>query len=318
MNKQFVIEEISAEEYTSYMKKASVVYSNADFYKLNADKAEYIVYLAVKKGSIPRFRVSFGIKDSVAKCPFSAPFDGMEILKNNTTLDRYEEAVDSVLSYAVNKRWKKIQITLPPLFYNKQELSGWVNILFQKGFSVASINVNHALNLKKMYSENYMQKIQYNARKNIKLALKSELVLRECKNEEEKIEAYDIIAANRASRGYPLRMSCQQVMDTIKIIDHEMFLVQDAGDSIAAALVFHSANNIAQVIYWGDRPGFRDVKPMNFLAYELVQFYGENGYRYLDIGPSTENSVPNYGLCDFKESIGCERDLKFTFEKEIF
>ena len=35
------------------------------------------------------------------------------------------------------------------------------------------------------------------------------------------------------------------------------------------------------------------------------------------IGPSTESSIPNYGLCEFKESIGCEINQKFTFSKEI-
>lgn len=39
--------------------------------------------------------------------------------------------------------------------------------------------------------------------------------------------------------------------------------------------------------------------------------------KYLDIGPSTENSIPNYGLCDFKESIGCRRSLKYTMVKEL-
>ena len=34
----------------------------------------------------------------------------------------------------------------------------------------------------------------------------------------------------------------------------------------------------------------------------------------LDIGPSTENGIPNYGLCEFKESIGCSVTMKYSFE----
>jgi len=39
--------------------------------------------------------------------------------------------------------------------------------------------------------------------------------------------------------------------------------------------------------------------------------------RYIDIGPSTENSIPNYGLCEFKESIGCDISPKYTFYKYL-
>jgi hypothetical protein len=34
------------------------------------------------------------------------------------------------------------------------------------------------------------------------------------------------------------------------------------------------------------------------------------------IGIATENSVPNYGLCEFKESIGCKMAPKYTYYKK--
>ena len=33
------------------------------------------------------------------------------------------------------------------------------------------------------------------------------------------------------------------------------------------------------------------------------------------MGPSSENSYPNYGLGDFKESIGCKVSMKYSFSK---
>jgi hypothetical protein len=56
---------------------------------------------------------------------------------------------------------------------------------------------------------------------------------------------------------------------------------------------------------------------MNFLSYKIFEFYKKTGIRIVDIGPSTENSVPNHGLCEFKESIGCDISTKFTYRKEI-
>ena len=52
---------------------------------------------------------------------------------------------------------------------------------------------------------------------------------------------------------------------------------------------------------------------MNFLAYHVFNFYKKNGIKVIDIGPSTENSIPNHGLCEFKESIGCDISPKHSF-----
>ena len=52
---------------------------------------------------------------------------------------------------------------------------------------------------------------------------------------------------------------------------------------------------------------------INFLAYQLIQYYTKKGIKILDIGISTEDGIPNYGLCDFKESIGCFLSSKIIF-----
>ena len=53
---------------------------------------------------------------------------------------------------------------------------------------------------------------------------------------------------------------------------------------------------------------------MNCLTYNVFRHYSDAGLRILDIGPSTEDGVPNYGLCEFKENIGCGISLKYRFE----
>jgi hypothetical protein len=73
--------------------------------------------------------------------------------------------------------------------------------------------------------------------------------------------------------------------------------------------------DIVQVIYWGDLPAYSEFKTMNYLSYNIFIYYKKLGVKYVDIGISTELSVPNHGLCEFKESIGCDLSLKFTFSK---
>ena len=95
----------------------------------------------------------------------------------------------------------------------------------------------------------------------------------------------------------------------------DIFIVKKDNVSIAAAFIYYINNEVCSVIYWGDIEGYSQVKPINYLSYQLIQFYGEKGIKYLDIGISTEDGVPNYGLCDFKDSIGCFPSSKYIFTK---
>lgn len=146
--------------------------------------------------------------------------------------------------------------------------------------------------------------------------MQAELTLEQLAPEHAK-QAYDVIAQNRSERGFPLRMTWEQVLETIQLVKADFFLVKKEQTSIAAAVVFHVADGIVQVIYWGDLPQYAECKTMNFLSYRLFEHYKNQGVKMIDIGPSTEDSIPNYGLCEFKESIGCEVRIKTEFYKNL-
>ena len=87
----------------------------------------------------------------------------------------------------------------------------------------------------------------------------------------------------------------------------------DTWTDVAAAQVFHVAKDTAQVIYWGDLAAYSHLRTMNRLAAFMYDHFSRLGVRILDIGPSTEDGEPNYGLCSFKEDIGCEVCTKHIF-----
>lgn len=310
---------ITPEEYKTLIKPHNkIFYNSAEFIELNRDKTDEIFYTAALEDESPRFIFAFGVRDDSAKSPFSAPFAIPVSLRKNPGLKNYDEALDSLEEFARLNHWKQIRFTLPPLFYFREELAGWLNSFYRMNWKVMNIDINYALNLETVYSDDYVKDIiGFKTRRNLNIAIKSNLEILPCMNDDETLRAYNVIAENRAGKGFPLRMSYEQVMNTVKLVGHEMFIVRHGHDDIASALVYRVSDDTAQVIYWGDRLNFREFRPINFLSYQLIQFYGSQGFSWLDIGPSTENSIPNYGLCDFKESIGCERDLKYTIFKEL-
>ena len=206
---------------------------------------------------------------------------------------------------------------MPPTMYNETFISKQINTLYRKGFVLNTIELNYAIFLEntELSSLNYLSRA---ARKNLNISKNSNLRFVKGKSNQEFNEAYQIISKNRASRGYPLRMTWEQVYETSKVLQADSFLVRYEEEVIvASAIVFHVNKEVAQVIYWGDIPEYSNFKVMNFLAHELFSYYKEKGIKVVDVGPSTENSIPNYGLCDFKESIGCSVSQKISMVLDL-
>ena len=291
------------------------VYNTMPFAETNRNKVDEILYIVVYKEDSPRFGCVFGVIGDVWKCPFSAPFGYIEPLKKGQSVWDFEEALCAVESVAKERKCAILSITLPPTFYSEGVINTWYAVMISHGWKCQCADINFAINLQQM-DEEYMSKISYNARKNLKKALKLEMSIKECLSIEEKKEAYEIIQRNREYKGYPLRMTEEQVLRTIEVVPAHVYMVSDS-EKLAAALVYDVTSKVSQVIYWGDVPECQGKNAINYLSYELVDIYLKRGMHYLDIGPSTENGVPNYGLCNFKDSIGCERAVKFSFSKEI-
>ncbi|MCG8431701.1 MAG: hypothetical protein MJA29_11065, partial [Candidatus Omnitrophica bacterium] len=185
-------------------------------------------------------------------------------------------------------------------------------------FSIEKIDLNHAFSLD-TFDSSYVQQICHNARRNLKQSFLYGLRFEWINKIELKAEAYDIIRKNRVDKGYPLRMSFEDLINTGEVIQSDFFLVRTgSGNPVASSLVFHVSSDIVQVIYWGHLLEHNGSKVMNFMSFKIFEYYKELNKKVVDIGPSTQDSLPNNGLCRFKESLGCNVSLKHTFYKDLF
>jgi len=306
--------EVNTEQYAGFFAKPSHFFNSAAFGSLNAYKCEQVFYLVFKDSKV-RLGIVFGVRNNKLHSPFSAPFGGFEAASEDIRLSQIDAALKVLETWAGDKGFEGIKIVPPPFFYNQNFLHKIDNCLFRAGFEKANIELNYQFPTTK-YDENYETTIWYNARKNLKRALQSGLTFEKLESENAK-EAYDVIAQNRKERGFPLRMTWEQLSETTAIINADFFLAKKDNENIGAAVVFYVAEKTVQVIYWGDLPQFSEYKTMNFLSYNIFKHYKEAGIAMIDIGPSTEDSIPNYGLCEFKESIGCDINIKTEYFKKL-
>ena len=308
--------ELSAEDYGGLFDDATSCYGTHEFNELNTEKCENLYYLCVRNKKF-RMGVVGGRVDGVFASPFSAPFGGFVFTRDHMHLNCIDEAITMFVDWVRDHGFTKIKIVLPPLIYDETIVSKVTNSLFRAGFIIENVDLNYYLSLD-IFDENYTSAIQYSARKNMKKAMSQNLLFIQCQKEDEKMLAYDIIRKNRAERGFPLKMSMVEVMTTSGIIKSDFFLVKDQNKvPVAAAIVFHVTDSIVQVIYWGGLPEYNHLRSINYLAFMLFDFYKVAGKKIVDIGPSSDKSVPNFGLCDFKESLGCQVVPKMSMVRYV-
>ena len=316
-DKEWRIEHVTSEEFAKVTNEKIIsIYNTAAYNSANNRNTHKIWYLIVFKGNTPRFSAVLGEKNNTVYMPFSAPFGYPEVLKQDTNFEDYFVAYELAYNLLKGNGITAAEIYMAPDFYDINIITAWNSVFLQKGFEVQCYDQNYTFFDIDELIFNYESKIHRNAKKNLRIAREAGSVFKKCQNDDEWAIAYNVIKQNRIARQHPLRMSLDQVMSVRTVVNSEMFLVKNEGEYIAAALVYPVTKDIAQVIYWGDKPGYENLKPTNFISFELLKYYADKGFRHLDVGISTVEGVPNFGLCDFKESIGCTRNGKMRLVKK--
>lgn len=305
--------EVSKEEFDQIINKPYYLYGSGKFNHLNRGKSEQVCYLLFKEEKY-RLGIVGGIKDGGFYSPFSAPFGGFVYLSDSVRINYIDSALELLIDWAKANKLKTISLILPPPIYNESFIAKQENCLYRKNFQFSKIDLNYHFLLER-FDENYLSGIWENSRRNFKRALKQKLSFHQCENVAEKELAYNIIKKHMHEKEFPLKMSWEQVKETTELINADFFMVKTSEQLAVGATIIYKDDDgrNAQLIYWGDEMKYASLRTMNFLSYKIFEYYREEGYKMVDLGPSTEDSIPNYGLCSFKESLGCEISTKNSF-----
>lgn len=304
--------EVDAQLYNKSLKPFSI-FTSTSFSLLNSHKVEKVYYLLFKDTKV-RLGIILGKIGANLYSPFSAPYGSFSYAEPDCKAKAIDSCIQALNDWCLNNHFEKLFISLPAQHYNPQFIDRLVNGFFSHEYTIDNIDVNHHFEIPPDFDVNYPQLLQRNARKNLNNALKQSLFFIRL-DENFSSRAYDIIALNRAAKQKPLRLTLSEIKEVSAVTEIDFFVVEHSGVDVAAAIVFGINHNTVQVVYWGDDPKYAELRSMNYLTYKVFQYYALKGIRVLEIGISTESSKPNYGLCEFKESIGCSLSLKYSFSK---
>jgi CelD/BcsL family acetyltransferase involved in cellulose biosynthesis len=186
------------------------------------------------------------------------------------------------------------------------------NALFRNGWRLDQTDLNYHLPITS--SETFVADLGETKQKEIRRLKRSGAVFRRLEVETAE-PAYKAIAENRADRGYPMTMSWPQLEALAKAFRGSVafYTVERGGDVLAGAICLRLTATYFYVFYWGEAPAYRRESPVAFLAEGLMAELHLKGGEVLDLGISTEHSVPNPGLIAFKESLRCRTSGKRTY-----
>jgi hypothetical protein len=284
---------------------SEILYSSRRFNFFNSDKCDYIYTHFDSKLSM-----FFGVKGKKLIAPFSAPFSFpryvTEFIKYSHIYNFFKSLKEKVDTSEVDQ----IKITVPPTFYNETIVSKISHSLGAMGFELAFKDLNSHVILNSVDKENLPSK----ARSKMRMSAKYENEIIHASTLEDKERAYNIIKENREMKGYPLRLSWEQVSATISdVAKAEFFIAITNGTDSAAAMIFEIDEKVAQVVYWGANHSGEKSHVMYYLPFQVMEYYQSKGFKYLDIGPSSEEGVISTSLNDYKQMIGCVNTLKETW-----
>ena len=212
----------------------------------------------------------------------------------------------------------RLEVKARPVSYSASE-TYVVHALLRRGLAVASSELSYAIDLSAFRDRAaYRASLKAPARRALRHADHEPYDHRLARTDEEFAVGYDLIAGNRARRGYPLRLSLDYLLALRDDLGDRIrfFVLHHADTPVAAALLYRLRPDIELVEYWGDHHDL-DRSPMNRLAEEVCNRAIDEGVRLVDLGISSVNGVPNDGLIQFKQSIGAAAELRLDLQGDL-
>ncbi len=298
-----IVRAVSKDEYYGVFPSPRNVFSSREFVEVTPGKDTAVrFFMGIDESFRPRLGLVAGFRDGEWHAPYSAPFAVLDYNKPQqleTIYDFISELTDTLAA--------PLHITLPSDFYDLKMLPKVTGIL---GNYARKKTADFDYYYPTALHASYIDSLDHSASKNLRRALAAGFVMEPTTDLH---RAYEIIRINRETHAYSLAMTEEQVGTTSTAVPTDMFVLSLDGTDVAAAIVQHVADGIVQVLYWGDVPGYSELRPMNLLPYLLFGHYAKTGVRIVDVGTSSTAGIPNTGLCRFKESVGCMVALRPTF-----
>jgi len=254
------------------------------------------------------------VEPGVFRSPARGTYAGIDL--KTTTYAPLIRFLDDIEAHLREAGARTMILSAAPFAHDPQKSAWLFQNLSERGYVVELSQLNYSVPIDEV---DLVHKMKHNNRKRFRKCAREGFVFSE-RDEDGAREVYDVIARNRAHRGYPISMSFDEVRCMVETFPGSLsfYGVTHGEELVASAICVRLNARVLYTLYWGDIPGYSRYSPVAFVAAGVYAAAREKGFRLMDTGtvPSIR-SGPAAGLIKFKENLGCRATLKLTYSKVL-
>jgi Acetyltransferase (GNAT) domain len=213
-----------------------------------------------------------------------------------------------------------LQIVLPPVCYQAQQLA-WIAIL-QETFlgQIVESNLNQYL-----WTNDGGLCLRDSTQRRLQKCILQGCIFEEWPNPDLTF-FYDFIVAARQRKKLPMNIPRADFEQMFAIFPEKypVFIVRKESVILAACVGVvvrsDSSGSDPNILYYflpADHPDYQQWSPSVMLLWGLYEYAQEMGFDLLDLGISTANGLPNWGLINFKKNLGALSCPKYKMQLQI-
>ncbi len=210
---------------------------------------------------------------------------------------------------------QRLEILPAPMAHDPVAFANQLYLLRARGYEMSQCDLNQSLQVD---TRPLLERMTYGNQKRLRKCQREGLVAGPLPPSA-LADVYETLAANRASKGHSMSMSLAQLqtMDDTFPDAVELFGSRDGEHLAASALCLLLSPSVLYVFYWGDQPGYASLSPVVSVADAIYTHCQTQQIELLDVGTSTLDRDPNFGLIQFKRGLGFAESLKVRMSKSL-
>lgn len=293
--------------------KQGSLFSDLNYYKLHTvpTQRSFLFQSCSTHTKQPVMQIYFHEKENgILSSPLKGSFGGLEVFESVPMPIMYDFTKE-VCQRLKEKEIKKIEITSPPQIYNPHLISEIQFVYHSLGFQIYRAEINFSIAVQ---TQDFQTHIDHGNRKKLRIFHDQGCQTRQLDPSDYK-QAYDLIAANRERKKYTLSMSWSQLQETINLFPEQTYIFGSflKDKMISAAICFQVLPHVLYVFYWAEDENFLHLSPVTGLAEALYKVAQDKKITILDLGVSSIESTPNWGLIRYKTNLGGIPSLKYYY-----
>ena len=234
-------------------------------------------------------------------------------------LEDTDNVICAFLTYLKENKFRRIEITPPPVFYARRQNNHADFILSREGFGFKKREITSVITLN--YPDgDILKTFESSTRRSVKKAISSGVQVVIDDSEKAYRDYYRILEQNLGQRHNvkPVH-TVEEMMDLKRRFPENIFLFTacHSGKIIGGIWVFKINRDVSVAFYISHDNEYQELRPINLLYYETLQKTASWGQKYFELGLFTVNMAPNYGLGRFKESFGAQGLFRDYFRKDL-